>query len=79
MASHPNYQQIRMENVDYRGYDAADWEYTYTSGGATLHAVNRGFVLADRSAAFALNFQTREGDWASSREIFDQMAASFQP
>jgi eukaryotic-like serine/threonine-protein kinase len=69
-----------MEQVSYLDYaDAADWEYTYTSGGATLHAINRGFVLNDRSRAYALNFQTREPQWAGSRELFDQMAASFQP
>lgn len=79
--SHANYQQIRMEQVAYRDFaDAADWEYTYTSSsGNTLHAVNRGFVLNDRSQAYALNFQTRDAEWEGSRELYDQMAASFQP
>jgi len=79
-ARHTGYQRIRMEEVEYRGLaDVADWEYTYTSGAATLHAVNRGFVLDDRTAAYALNFQTREADWERSRVVFDQMAASFEP
>ncbi len=72
-----NYQQIRMENVPYRNWETADWEYTFTDGGATLHAINRGFITGT-DYAFGLNFVTREEDWEESRALFDQFAASFQ-
>jgi hypothetical protein len=81
-ANHSGYRQIRMEQVTYRDFDAADWEYTYTSGGATLHAVNRGMIARGDGileSGYALNFQTREADWERSRELFEQLAAAFQP
>jgi hypothetical protein len=70
------YKRIRMEKTDYRGLDAAIWEYTYTEGGTRLHAVNLGFVASDQRA-YALNFQTRETDWAAAQPTFESVKRSF--
>ena len=72
------YEEIDISRADYRGYEAADWEFTYRSGGADLHVINRVFVVDGRG--YSLFFQTRASDdWAAAREDFDQIAASFQP
>jgi eukaryotic-like serine/threonine-protein kinase len=77
-ASHDNYQQVRLEPATYKGYDAAVWEFTFTEGGADLHALDLGFVIGDEYG-FALFFQTAAEDWEGSQDLFDQLRASFQP
>ena len=75
--SHDAYNEIGINPVEYRGYEAADWEFTYTSGGAALHALSRVFVV-DKTG-YSLYFQTRASDdWAEARKDFDQIAASFR-
>jgi eukaryotic-like serine/threonine-protein kinase len=69
------YQTIRIEQVEYRGWDAADWEYSYDG----MHAINRGFVVTGTNYAFGLNLVTREADWEETRELFDIFTATFQP
>ncbi|MBW3616092.1 MAG: hypothetical protein KY439_12415, partial [Actinobacteria bacterium] len=74
---HPSYEQIRIEPVDYRGYEAADWEFTYSSGGSALHVLSRVFVVKGRG--YSLFFQTRAGDFADARRDFDGIARAFRP
>jgi serine/threonine protein kinase len=76
-AAHENYQEIRIDPTTYNGWEAAEWEYTYSDGGADLHAINLGFIVDDEYG-FALNFQTHEEDWAASQELFETLKASFQ-
>ncbi len=73
---HQNYRQIRIEPTEFRDFPtAAIWEWTYSAGGADLHAINLGF--ADDTWGMALNFQTRAGDWQSSLDTFETFKATF--
>lgn len=74
---HSGYREIGIEEVDYRGYDAALWEYTYDARNGRLHAYNLGFVTGDHG--FALNFQTAESRWPAAQATWEQLKASFQP
>jgi len=77
-ARHSGYREIGIAKTGYRGLEAADWEFTYADGGASLHALSRVFVVGGRG--YSLFFQTRStDDWAAARSDFDQIAASFQP
>jgi serine/threonine protein kinase len=76
-ASHEGYNEIRIEATKYQGFDAAVWEFTYSVEGASLHAIDLGFVTD--KYGFALNFQTRAEDWTSSQRIFERFQASFEP
>jgi eukaryotic-like serine/threonine-protein kinase len=77
-ASHDNYEEIRIQETTFKGSDnAAVWEFTYEEGGASLHAVDLGFVLGDYG--FALNFQTHSENWESSQDLFEAFKASFRP
>src|SRR4051812_3447755 len=77
-ASHGDYREIAIKKADYRGLEAADWEFTYSDGGASLHALDRVFVAGDRG--YSLFFQTRStDDWDAARSDFDKIAAAFQP
>jgi eukaryotic-like serine/threonine-protein kinase len=76
--SHDDYEEIRIEKTTFKGSDnAAVWEFTYAEGGASLHAVDLGFVLGDYG--FALNFQTHSENWESSQDLFEAFKASFRP
>lgn len=71
-----NYRQIQITPTEFQDFDtAALWEWTYTSGGAELHAANLGF--ADDEWGFALNFQTRSQDWDAAQPIFEQFQKTF--
>jgi hypothetical protein len=70
---HPSYKEIRIEPVDYRGYEAADWEFTYEG----LHVINRVFVVD--GTGHSLFFQTKKSDFADARADFDGIAAAFRP
>ena len=75
-ARHEAYEEIRIDPTTYKGFDAAVWEYEYTSGGARLHAVNLGMVTG--RYGFALNFQAAESRWDESQDEFEAFKASFQ-
>jgi serine/threonine protein kinase len=78
-AGHENYQEIRIEPTTFQSMDAAEWEFTYEDGGASLHAIDLGFITSDESTGMALLFQTHEEDWDSSQELFEQLKAGFRP
>jgi hypothetical protein len=68
----PSYEEISIEEVDYRGYEAADWQFTYSG----LQVVNRVFVVG--RTGHSLYFQFPQGD-AGARAEFERIAAAFVP
>jgi hypothetical protein len=76
--SHENYQELRIEPTTFKGFEGAEWEFTYTDGGADLHALDLGFIVRD-DYGFALFFQTHAENWESSQGLFELLKASFQP
>lgn len=75
--NHEDYEEIRIEPVEYRDYDAALWEYEYSEGGGRFHAYNLGLTTGDRG--YALNFQTPAASWEELRELFEGFTSSFRP
>ena len=70
-----NYERISIEAVEYRGYDAADWQFTHGDGTRVL---NRAVVTApDR--AYALYFSAPATEWDDVRGTFDVIAETFAP
>jgi hypothetical protein len=76
-ARHDDYVEIRIDEATFAGHPAAEWEYTYSEGGAALHAINIG-VVTD-TYGYAFNFQTRAEDWAESQDLLEALKASFVP
>ena len=70
---HPSYEEIRIEAVDYRGYEAADWEFTYEG----LHVLNRVFVVDGRG--YSLFVQTPRRDAEGMAQDFAGIVEHFQP
>ncbi|HUP86166.1 MAG TPA: serine/threonine-protein kinase [Acidimicrobiales bacterium] len=78
--THAGYHEIGIHATNFAGSSNASlWEYTYTAGGATLHAYDLGFVLPNRAYGFALNLQTREDRWAATQGTWEQLKAGFVP
>jgi hypothetical protein len=75
-AENTGYRRIQITPTTFKGYPAAIWEFTYTSGGVTLHAVDLGFVAG--GYGFALNFQTHAQDWDRLQPTFEHFKASFK-
>jgi len=72
-----DYQQLRLENVDFKGLDAADLEFTYFDQ-TTLRVLDRTFITASGEEAFALYWQVRAEDFDAALPLFEQIAATFQ-
>ncbi|NRQ30550.1 protein kinase [Nonomuraea sp. NN258] len=67
------YIQVQLQQVKYRGWKAADWEYTYTlDNGVPMHALTR-YVTVDDNTAFRITFDLPELKWddqAETRRVF---------
>jgi hypothetical protein len=71
------YQEQRLEEVDFRGFDAADLEFTYTDGGTQLRVLDRTFIADGR--AYALYWQVSADNFPASLGEFERLAAAFVP
>ena len=76
-ARYDNYERLRIEPTSFQDFPAAVWEFTYTDGDVKLHVLDLGFVT-DRYG-FAMNFQTREADWARLQPVLEAFKAGFRP
>ena len=77
-SSHTDYQRLRLASIDVGGArDAADWEFTYTEGGAALHAIDRALVFGNRG--YALYFQTHADQWDASQPLWQRLQRTFEP
>jgi hypothetical protein len=79
--SFTDYHRILLQSVGYRGWDAADWEWTYTgSDGQPLRALNRGFV-PDSHDGYAIYWTAAASSWdgARNQQLLARFFSSFQP
>jgi hypothetical protein len=74
------YKKIRIEKVDYRGWNTADWEFTYTEGGTEYRTIDRGFVVDDRQG-YALMYTAKAAGWdgESRKETWRTLTKTFEP
>ncbi|MEJ7764631.1 MAG: serine/threonine-protein kinase [Acidimicrobiales bacterium] len=76
-SSHGGYEQLRLEETEFKGHPGAIWEYRYNADGGRLHASNLTFVPSE-DRAYALNFQTADDRWDPSQGLRRQLEDSFQ-
>lgn len=72
------YQRIGIRRVDYRDFNAADWEFTWQPSSGPLHVLNRNIRVSDRRA-YAIYWSTPSAQWNSSRRYFSTFADTFTP
>ncbi|GGZ90578.1 serine/threonine-protein kinase [Streptomyces echinoruber] len=76
----PQYHRIRIEKVGYRGWNAADWEFTYVDGGTEYRTIDRGFVVDDHHG-YALMYTAKAANWDTElrRSTWRTLTKSFEP
>lgn len=74
------YKRVRIEQVDYRGWNTADWEFTYQDGGTKYQSIDRGFVVNDH-LGYGLMYTAKASDWDSElrKDTWKTLTATFQP
>ncbi|MEU9389110.1 serine/threonine-protein kinase [Streptomyces sp. NPDC048324] len=74
------YDKIRIEKVDYRGWNAADWEFTYVESGTKYRTIDRGFVVNDH-LGYALMYTAKAANWDSDlrKDTWKTLAKTFEP
>ncbi|MEY9993633.1 tRNA A-37 threonylcarbamoyl transferase component Bud32 [Streptomyces sp. V4I8] len=74
------YKRIRIEEVDYRGWNTADWEFTYVEGGTKYRTIDRGFVVNDH-LGHALMYTAKASNWDSDlrKDTWKTLTDSFKP
>lgn len=72
---YPSYRKIRLQDVTYRNYDAAEWEFTFDRNGVTRHVLYRAFSHDGR--LYGIYLSAPETDFAQLRGRFDMAAATF--
>jgi hypothetical protein len=72
------HERISLDRVEYRGWNTADWEFTWDGRNGQIHVLNRNIRVSDERA-YALYWSVPESLWADSRGMFDVIAQSFQP
>ncbi|MEU9476436.1 serine/threonine-protein kinase [Streptomyces sp. NPDC048191] len=73
------YQRIHIEKVNYRGWNTADWEFTYVDG-AKYHTIDRGFVV-NGHLGYGLMYTAEAAKWDSElcKDTWKTLTASFEP
>ncbi|MEV6838755.1 serine/threonine-protein kinase [Streptomyces sp. NPDC051133] len=74
------YQRIRIEKVGYRGWNTADWEFTYDDGGTKYRTIDRGFVVNDH-LGYGLMYSAKAENWDSDlrTDTWKTLTGSFRP
>ncbi|WP_371749095.1 serine/threonine-protein kinase [Streptomyces sp. NBC_00280] len=74
------YVRIRIAKVDYRSWNTADWEFTYSEGGTKYRSVDRGFVVNDQ-LGYGLMYTAKASNWDSGlrKETWRTFTETFEP
>ncbi|MFJ5261400.1 serine/threonine-protein kinase [Streptomyces sp. NPDC088387] len=74
------YDRIRIEKVDYRGWNTADWEFTYVESGTEFRTIDRGFVVDD-DQGYALMYTAKAAKWGDAERsaAWGTLTESFEP
>jgi hypothetical protein len=74
------YKRVRIEQVDYRGWNTADWEFTYEDGGTKYRSIDRGFVVNSHQG-YALMYTAKASKWDSElrKDTWKTLTETFQP
>jgi hypothetical protein len=74
------YTKIRIEKVDYRGWNTADWEFTYVESGTKYRTIDRGFVV-NGHLGYALMYTAKAANWGTElrKDTWQTLARTFEP
>ncbi|MGW0840296.1 serine/threonine-protein kinase [Streptomyces sp. NPDC002787] len=74
------YKRIRIEEVDYRSWNTADWEFTYVESGTKYRSIDRGFVV-DSQQGYALMYTAKASEWSGElrKDTWRTFTGTFRP
>jgi len=74
------YKRIRIEKVDYRGWNTADWEFSYSDGGTAYRVIDRGFVV-NAHQGYALLYTAKASGWDGDprKDTWKALTETFRP
>ncbi|MFJ3233343.1 serine/threonine-protein kinase [Streptomyces sp. NPDC086787] len=77
---HDAYRKIRIAAVDYRGWNTADWEFTYVENGIGYRTIDRGFVVNEHTG-YALMYTAKSSGWDGElrQDTWRTLTESFRP
>lgn len=77
----PQYHRIRIAKVAYRGWNTADWEFTYVDGGTKERVVDRGFVVDPNGLGYGMMYTAKAASWGGDlrKDTWQTFIRSFQP
>ncbi|MEV0170697.1 serine/threonine-protein kinase [Streptomyces sp. NPDC050803] len=73
------YQRIRIEAVDYRGWNTADWEFTYVESGTKYRSIDRGAVVNEH-LGYGLMYTAKAANWGTElrKDTWRTLTKSFK-
>jgi hypothetical protein len=76
----PTYQQISIQRVYYRGWNAADWEFINSYDGEPTQVLDRGLVVTPGVLGYAIEIYGPVSGFAAARAaLWDGLTATFEP
>ncbi len=78
--AYPSYHLIRLENVPYRSYNAAVWEFTEVQDGELIHINDWNFVAIPGVLGYAIELKGPQSDWTAIYDsTWNGVLTSFKP
>jgi hypothetical protein len=79
-ASDPTYQQISIQRVYYRGWNAADWEFINSYDGEQSRILDRGFVVIPGTLGYAIEIYGPTAGFSAARAaLWNGLTSTFEP
>jgi hypothetical protein len=79
-AGDPTYQEVSITRVNYRGLNAADWEFEDSLPGVLTHYLDRAIIVTPGQLGFAIELEGPQSDWQSLYgSVWNGLTESFQP
>jgi Protein kinase domain len=79
-AADSSYRQISIRRVSYRGYNAADWQFTNIYQGVRIRVIDRTFIVRPGQLSYAIELYGPATQWrAVYASIWQPLVRSFQP
>jgi len=79
-AADATYRQILVQRVTYRGYNAADWEFTNQFNGELTRVIDRTFIVRPGQLAYAIELYGPAASWPGVyAAMWQPLLTSFEP
>jgi hypothetical protein len=79
-AADSSYRQLSISQVSYRGYNAADWQFTDVYQGIRIRAIDRTFIVRPSQLGYAIELYGPASKWpAVYASVWQRLMTSFQP